>query len=106
MACDLLFAAGYHTPLLGADVPQEDIALAVADHRADVVAITPTSPTAPSGSTRRSTICAAPLATTRSCSAAAGCRSRSPRPGAPPCARTSRLVVETTDALVHHAPLN
>ena len=90
MACDLLFAAGYDTLMLGADVPLEDIAQAAARHGADIVALTATMPDSAErldaaidhlrGSARRAA----------SCSAARACRSRSPRAGARPCARTSR----------------
>src|SRR3954447_26652044 len=44
MACDLLEAAGYDARLLGADVPLTDIAVAATRHTADIVAMTATMP--------------------------------------------------------------
>ena len=107
MACDLLFAAGYDTLMLGADVPLEDIALAAARHAADVIAFTATMPDSAErldaaidhlrGSAR------APRDPARR---RAACRSRSPRRGAPTVCPDVSTVVETVDALVQHAPLN
>jgi methanogenic corrinoid protein MtbC1 len=42
MAADLLFAAGYDTYMLGADVPLDDIGRAAARHAAEVVCFTAT----------------------------------------------------------------
>jgi methanogenic corrinoid protein MtbC1 len=44
MACDLLYAAGYDTRMLGADVPLADIAPAVARLAPDIIALTATMP--------------------------------------------------------------
>jgi MerR family transcriptional regulator, light-induced transcriptional regulator len=44
MACDLLYAAGYDTRMLGADVPLTDIAPAVSRLAPDVIALTATMP--------------------------------------------------------------
>ena len=106
MACDLLFAAGYDTLMLGADVPLEDIALAAAHHRADVVAITATMPDSAErldaaidhlrGSARHHAILLGGGGVPFEVAATWG---------AAVCPDVS-TVVETTDALVHHAPLN
>jgi methanogenic corrinoid protein MtbC1 len=42
MACDLLYAAGYDTLMLGADVPLADVVPAAIRHSADVVAFSAT----------------------------------------------------------------
>jgi methanogenic corrinoid protein MtbC1 len=42
MACDLLYAAGYDTLMLGADVPLEDIVPAAFRHAPDVIAFSAT----------------------------------------------------------------
>jgi methanogenic corrinoid protein MtbC1 len=44
MACDLLYAAGYDTRMLGADVPLADVAPAVARLAPDVIAFSATMP--------------------------------------------------------------
>jgi MerR family transcriptional regulator, light-induced transcriptional regulator len=106
MACDLLFAAGYDTLMLGADVPLGDIARAAAHHGADIVALTATMPDSAErldaaidhlrGSARA---CGVLLGGTGvPFEVAAGW-------GATVCPDVS-TVVESADALVHRAPLN
>ena len=90
MACDLLYAAGYDTLMLGADVPFEDIVPAAIRHAADVIAFSATMD-------ETNEVLDAAIDHLRmskhgpaSCSAARRCRSRSPRRGTPRSAATSR----------------
>ena len=107
MASDLLFAAGYDTLMLGADVPLADIgARRRAPRRRRRLLHRDDAGDAPSASTPRSTTCAARGPAARSCSAAARCRSRSPRAGAPSVCADVSDAVASVDALVHRAPLN
>ena len=106
MACDLLFAAGYHTLMLGADVPLEDIAHAAIHHGADVVAITATMP---DSAERLDAAIDHLRCSARHCAILLGGASVSfeiaATWGATVCPDVSN-VVEAADALVHHAPLN
>jgi methanogenic corrinoid protein MtbC1 len=106
MACDLLFAAGYDTLMLGADVPIEDIAHAVIHHGADVVAITATMP---DSAERLDAAIDHLRCSAGHCAVLLGGASVSfeiaATWGATVCPDVS-TVVEATDALVHHAPLN
>ena len=106
MACDLLFAAGYETLMLGADVPLEDIALAAAQHAASIVALTATMPesaerldAAVDHLRRAAHPCGILLGGTGVPFEVAATW------GATVCPDVS-TVVECADALVHHAPLN
>jgi methanogenic corrinoid protein MtbC1 len=106
MAADLLYAAGYDTLMLGADVPLEDIALAAAHHRVDVIAFTATMP----DSTERLDAAIDLLrAAGNQCGVLLGGAGVSfelaATWNATVCDDIS-TVVECVDALVHNAPLN
>ena len=106
MACDLLFAAGYDTLMLGADVPLEDIALAAAHHAADIVALTATMP---DSAERLDAAIDHLRGSARACGILLGGGAVpfevAATWGATVCPDVS-TVVECADALVHHAPLN
>ncbi len=106
MATDLLFAAGYETFMLGADVPLADIGFAASRHNADVVCFTATMPE----SAERLDAAIDYLHAARpGCSVLLG-GSAVPFEvaaswGAAVCADVSEAVA-SVDALVHRAPLN
>jgi methanogenic corrinoid protein MtbC1 len=106
MACDLLFAAGYDTLMLGADVPLEDITPAAARHAADIVALTATMP---DSAERLDAAIDHLRAHAHECGLLLGGTGVpfevAATWGATVCPDVS-TVVERADALVHHAPLN
>ena len=106
MACDLLFAAGYDTLMLGADVPLADIALAAGRHAADIVALTATMP---DSAERLDAAVDYLRGSARACGVLLGGAGVpfevAASWGATVCPDVS-TVVECVDALVHHAPLN
>ena len=106
MAADLLYAAGYDTRLLGADVPLSDIVMAAARHDADVVAFTATMPdSAERLDAAMDYLSAARPSTAIVLGGGAVSFELASTWNAAVCLDVS-TVVATVDALVHHAPLN
>lgn len=106
MAADLLYAAGYDTRMLGADVPLADIGTAAARHAADVVAFTATMPdSAERLDAAIDYLSAARPGTSILLGGAAVSFELAATWNAAVCPDVS-TVVATVDALVHHAPLN
>jgi methanogenic corrinoid protein MtbC1 len=106
MACDLLYAAGYDTFMLGADVPLADIVPAAIRHSPDVIAFSATM----AETNERLDAAIDHLRTSAVgvgivLGGAAVSFELAATWNAPAC-RDVSTVVETVDALVHHAPHN
>jgi MerR family transcriptional regulator, light-induced transcriptional regulator len=106
MVCDLLFAAGFDTRILGADVPLADVAPAVARYAPDVVAMTATMPASGERLDAAMDYLRAARPDTGILLGGPGASFEIAAAwNASVCADLS-TVVETVDALVAHAPLN